>query len=65
MQYSSNYSGIFFCPLKIRITQFPGGFRVKPISITKILLVCFFKICTPTIGSFSNDDSDGNENDIK
>ena len=25
MQYALNYSGAGFCPLKIKITQFPGG----------------------------------------
>ena len=29
MQYFLNYSGTRFCPLKIKITQFPGGFRLK------------------------------------
>ena len=29
MQYSLNYSGTRFCPLKIKITQFPGGFCVN------------------------------------
>ena len=26
MQYSLNYSGTRFCPLEIKISQFPGGF---------------------------------------
>ena len=26
MQYALNYSGTEFCPLKIKISQFPGGF---------------------------------------
>ena len=30
MQYILNYSGTrFLCPLKIKITQFHGGFRVE------------------------------------
>ena len=29
MRYSLNYSGTSFCPLRIKITQFPGGFRLK------------------------------------
>ena len=29
MQCSLNYSGTRFCPLKIKITQFPGVFRLK------------------------------------
>ena len=29
MQYALNYSGKGFCPLKIKITQFPGGFCLK------------------------------------
>ena len=29
MQYSLNYSGTRFCPLEIKITQFPDGFRLK------------------------------------
>ena len=28
MGYFSNYSGTNFCPLKIKITQFPDGFRL-------------------------------------
>ena len=30
MRYCLNYSGTLgFCPLKIKITQFPDGFRLK------------------------------------
>ena len=29
MRYALNYSGTRFCPLKIKITQFPGRFRLK------------------------------------
>ena len=29
MQYSLNYSGTRFCPLKIKVTQFLDGFRLK------------------------------------
>ena len=29
MQYCLNYSGIGFCPLKIKMTQFPNGFRLN------------------------------------
>ena len=29
MQYALNYSGTRFCPLKIKINQFPGGFRLN------------------------------------
>ena len=29
MKCSLNYSGTRFCPLKIKITQFPGVFRLK------------------------------------
>ena len=29
MQYGLNYSGQGFCPLKITVTQFPDGFRLK------------------------------------
>ena len=28
MQYSLNYFGASFCPLRIKITQHPGGFRL-------------------------------------
>ena len=29
MQYALNYSGKGFCTLKIKITQFPAGFRLN------------------------------------
>ena len=29
MEYSLNYTGTRFCPPKIKIIQFPGGFRLK------------------------------------
>ena len=29
MQYSLNYSSTRFCPLKMKITQFPTGFRLN------------------------------------
>ena len=29
MQYALNYSGKDFCPLKTKIAQCPGGFRIK------------------------------------
>ena len=35
MQYSFNYPGTLgFCPLKIKITQFPGGFHLNYLTVT-------------------------------
>ena len=39
MQYSLNFFGTRFCPLQIKITQFPGGFHLN-----NNLLVFFSKI---------------------
>ena len=33
MQYSLNYSVQGFCPLNVKIAQFPGGFRLKLFSL--------------------------------
>ena len=33
MQCTVNYSGTFFCPLKINITHFPDGFRKNPLGL--------------------------------
>ena len=33
MRYCSIYSVQGFCPLKIKITQFPDGFRLKPLKL--------------------------------
>ena len=47
MPYCLNYSGTSFCSLKIKITQFPDGFRLNLIIlsdhfITAFILICFF-----------------------
>ena len=47
MPYCLNYSGASFCSLKIKITQFPDGFRLNLIIlsdhvITAFILACFF-----------------------
>ena len=38
MQYSLNYFGTRFCPLKVKITQFPGGSPLKHFTSLKIRL---------------------------
>ena len=39
MQYAFNYFGRrSVCPLKIEITQFPGGFRLKRFSQYRIII---------------------------
>ena len=40
MQYFLNYSGTRFCPLKIKITQFPSGFRLKKLTTGSLVLFC-------------------------
>ena len=39
MQYALNYKVQGFCPLKIKITQFPGGFHLKSFQLFHFILL--------------------------
>ena len=39
MGYSLNYSGTSFCPLRIKITQLPGGYRNEYVTLSDFKLI--------------------------